>query len=256
MISQPRWLHNYELKPDLWIYKPTEETIQLGTEIKDAVTNKWSTPFYYFHLQQGGHIAALKYHQEDKFFVHLDIEKFFNTINRSRLTRSLKLLFDYRTARDYTLASAVKHPSKSPIEYILPYGFVQSPILASLCLRYSTLGNKIDETSRAGTLRISVYMDDIVISGNDEAVLEQSKEEVKQAASKAGFKLNPDKEQGPSTKITVFNVDLTSTHLAIEKTRYRELKDDYQHAENPMVSHGIATYVSTVNMKQCKALDL
>ena len=256
MTSTPKWAHKYEIKPDLWIYKPTQETIDLGTKIKDEVNNKWSIPFYYFHLQQGGHIAALRYHQENKFFAHLDIERFFNTINRSRLTRSLKLLFDYRKARDYTLASTVKHPSKSPIEYILPYGFVQSPILASLCLRCSTLGKKIDEILIVGMVRISVFMDDIVMSSNDETVLMQAKEKVKQAANKAGFKLNQYKEQCPSANITVFNINLTSTHLAIEKTRYKELKNNYQHSVNPMVSRGIATYVSTVNMRQCKALDL
>lgn len=255
MISLPRWFHKYELKPDLWIYVPTEETIKIGTKIKNAVNDNWSIPFYYFHLQQGGHVAALKYHKNDTYFVHLDIEKFFNTINRSRLTRSLKLHFDYRTARDYTLTSAVKHPSKTPATYILPYGFVQSPILASLCLRNSTLGNKIDEVSRSISQRISIYMDDIIISGNDKSSLTETKNSIKAAAVRSGFKFNQSKEQGPATRITVFNVNLASTHLAIEKQRYNELKANYLEAENPNVSHGIATYVSTVNKKQLAALD-
>jgi hypothetical protein len=255
MDSQPRWIHKYEFKPDRWIFIPTEETIKVGTEIKNAVTTKWPTPSYYFHLRQGGHVAALRHHQADKYFACLDIEKFFNSINRSRLTRSLKQLFDYKTARDYTLLSAVRHPKITPKRYVLPYGFVQSPVLASLCLRYSTLGNKIDQISRAGAQRISIYMDDIIISGNVESDLQHSMDEIKQAAVKSKFQLNSKKEQGPSTKITVFNVDMTSAYLAIEKRRYLELRCNYQSTTNQNVRHGIGTYVSTINKKQCTVLD-
>ncbi len=136
-LPYPIWSHKYELKSGLWIFQPTESCVERGKEIKKAIERKWTPPCYFFHLLPGGHVAALYAHQPNQFFVHLDISKFFNSINRSRVTRSLKHFFNYSTSRAYTLDSTVKHPNKSTLTYMLPYGFVQSPILASLALRYS-----------------------------------------------------------------------------------------------------------------------
>lgn len=254
MHSSPRWIQKYELKPDLWIFNPTKESIAQGKEIKDAVQERWTLPSNYFHLLPGGHLAALNVHKADKFFVHLDIAKFFNSINRSRVTRSLKELFDYETSRKYTLISTVKHPAKSPAVYMLPYGFVQSPILASLCLRYSTLGRKIDNLSRATSIQVSVYMDDIIISGNDSDHLGKIAEEVKESADRSGFTLNTAKEEGPSATITVFNIKLTNASLEIKPTRYEEFKDRYNSTKNPRIKRGIETYITSVNTSQLAGL--
>lgn len=44
--------------------------------------------------------------------------------------------------------------------YILPFGFVQLPIISSLCLFNSSLGNYLHNSG----INVSVYMDDIIIS--------------------------------------------------------------------------------------------
>jgi hypothetical protein len=255
MISYPRWRHKYKLKSDVWIFEPTEETIRIGNEIKNAVQEKWSIPYNYYHLNLGGHVAALNLHKSDTTFVHLDISKFFNTINKSRITRSLKTLFDYPTSRKYALLSTVKLPDKSPTIFILPYGFVQSPILASLCLRQSTLGIKIENLSKSSRVRISVYMDDIVISGNDSSFLQTVVSEMKSAADRSGFFLNPEKEEGPAPEITAFNIKLTNSDTVITCERYEELWRNYNGTSNKHVKRGIATYVSTVNSSQLSGLD-
>jgi len=253
MHSYPRWHHKYKLKHDVWVFEPTEETIQIGNEIKNAVQDKWIVPDNYYHLNLGGHVAALNLHKTDTVFVHLDIKKFFNTINKSRITRSLKYLFDYPTSRNYALLSTVKHPDKSPTIFILPYGFVQSPILASLCLRQSALGIKIENLSKSSLIRISVYMDDIIISGSDESYISVLVSELKLAAEKSGFILH--KEEGPAQEITAFNIRLSNNKTVIIDSRYKELWDDYNGTTNNNVKHGIATYVSTVNNIQSVGLD-
>ncbi len=255
MFSYPRWRHKYQLKPGVWIFEPTEESIRIGKEIKNAVQEKWTIPQNYYHLRQGGHIAALKLHKSDTCFAHLDISKFFNTINRSRLTRSLKLFFDYSTSRNYSLLSTVKLPDQLPIMYILPYGFVQSPILASLCLRQSALGRKIENLSNSEFVRTSVYMDDIIISGADNERLEAVVTEIKTAANKSAFTLNTKKEEGPASAITAFNIIVTTNKTSIIPKRYNELRNNYNLTKNRHVKHGIATYVSTVNSKQLVKLD-
>ena len=253
MHSYPRWHHKYELKPGVWVFEPTEKTVLIGNEIKGAVQNKWIIPYNYYHLNLGGHVAALNLHKSDTVFVHLDIKKFFNTINKSRITRSLKSLFDYPTSRKYALLSTVKHPDKSPVTFILPYGFVQSPILASLCLRQSALGIKIDNLSKSSLVRISVYMDDIIISGKDENLLSVLVSELKQSAGKSGFILH--KEEGPARTITAFNINLSNNNTAITYDRYKKLWYDYHGSKNNNVKRGIATYISTVNVKQLVGLD-
>lgn len=253
MHSYPRWRHKYELKTDVWVFEPTEETILIGNKIKNAVQNAWVIPNNYYHFNLGGHVAALNLHKSDKIFVHLDIKKFFNSINKSRITRSLKTLFDYSTSRKYALQSTVKHPKKLPTTYILPYGFVQSPILASLCLRQSALGIKINNISKFSLVRISVYMDDIIISGNDENLLLNVVSELKYAAAKSNFKLH--KEEGPSLNITAFNINLSFNSTFITHDRYKELWCDYNKTTNNNVKHGIATYVSTVNSNQLDGLE-
>lgn len=253
-LPYPIWSHKYELKPGLWIFKPTESCETRGKEIKRALEEKWTPPCYFFHLLPGGHVAALYTHQPNQFFVHLDISKFFNSINRSRVTRSLKHFFNYRTSRAYTLDSTVRHPNKSTPTYMLPYGFVQSPILASLSLRYSTLGIKLDKLSKAPHIQLSVYMDDIIISGNSLSNLKNIIDEVKESADRSGFKLNDAKEEGPAPTITAFNINLSTSKLNIEASRFREFQQHYRSTSNPRVQKGIKTYITSVNTDQLKNL--
>ncbi|WP_257292862.1 hypothetical protein [Endozoicomonas sp. ONNA1] len=99
----------------------------------------------------------MRSHTSGQFFVHLDIRQFFSSINRSRITRSLKPRIGYERAREIAIASTVPAPNTDGSAYILPYGFVQSPILASICLRYSKLGTVLHELSKAKKRR-SVFM--------------------------------------------------------------------------------------------------
>ncbi len=184
-------------------------------------------------------------------FVHLDIRDFFGTINKSRITRCLKGLFSYADAREIANVSTVIHPDKKRL--ILPFGFVQSPILASLCLAKSALGGCIRALPKkyAG-LVTTVYVDDIILSCDDEAKLQQATGELKQCASKSGFELNSEKEEGPAPKITAFNIELSSLSLVIEGARYAKFLTAFAESHSQSKREGIRSYVNSVSPKQAE----
>lgn len=249
MPSNPKWISKFQIKPNSWVFVPTEESVKYGNEIKLSIENRWSVPDNYFHLKEGGHVQALRSHIKNQFFIHLDIRDFYGCVNRSRVTRCLKEFFGYTVARDIAVASTVKLPESSATKYILPFGFVQSPIIASLCLYKSGLNKYLSNLRKQV---VSVYMDDIIISGNDIELLQKILEEVKIEAHKSRFTLNPDKEEGPSKKITAFNIELSQGMLTISDGRFIHFCDAYNLSESENQRKGIVGYVSSVNPDQAK----
>lgn len=114
-----KWLHKFERKPGRWVFAPTSETKMLGLKIKAQIEEVWTAPDYFFHLQAGGHIGALKTHHGRSSFLRLDIEDFFGSVNRSRVTRCLTPYFGYAKAREMAVESTVQHPTEKG-RYVLP----------------------------------------------------------------------------------------------------------------------------------------
>lgn len=224
---------------------PSHISINKGKSIKSAIENKWKAPDYYFHLRKGGHVEAIKSHLNNSSFVHLDIENFFGSINKSRVTRCLKEFFPYNLAREMTNESTVKHPQNK--NYILPFGFVQSPIIASLCLDKSALGTYLKNLSKRTDIIVSVYVDDIIISAKNQSDLTDILKYIKLTADRAGFHLNEKKEEGPSIKITAFNIDLSEGSVLITTERMLQLKESFELSESEHKKNGILGYVKSVN---------
>lgn len=244
-----KWNNKFELRPGRWVFEPSEECRVVGNNVKSAVRKAWLAPDYYFHLRAGGHVEALRVHQSQSYFARFDIENFFGQINRSRITRCLKDFFSYRDARLMATDSTVRHPTE-PGKWILPYGFVQSPILASLALSKSHLGSKLDKIHRNGDFRVSVYVDDIIISSNSLDMLESLKPRLIDAAIKSGLRFCLDKLQGPSRKIESFNIELDHGGLAITSSRMSKFIAAYELTENQHERSGIFHYVRKVNKSQ------
>jgi hypothetical protein len=142
---------------------PSDEGRKIGQELKRKVERRFSPPSFYYHLRDGGHVAAIHAHRSKKYFARVDIENFFYSISRNRVARALRQL-DLAGSERYAKWSTVKNPYSNP-SYSLPYGFIQSPILASIVLAQSPLGACLTEI--AERVLVSVYMDDIAISGNN-----------------------------------------------------------------------------------------
>jgi len=167
MHMTSRWTHKFELKPNSWVFVPSEFSVQEGQNIKEQIENKWQPSAAYYHLKAGGHVAALKSHIKNTYFLRLDIENFFGSINRSRITRTLKPYFGYETAREIAINSTVVIPDSSPKKYMLPFGFIQSPILASICLEKSSLGKFCNTLLGKSGVTVTIYMENEFLSAYD-----------------------------------------------------------------------------------------
>lgn len=251
---KPAWSSKFELKPGTWVFVPTEESIVAGRELKFELEKKWRSPDFFFHMRAGGHVKALQAHLTNSSFARLDIRNFFGSISKTRVTRCLKSVFPYSKAREKANISTVLHPSSG--KSILPFGFVQSPILASLCLHQSALGQHLQKLSREKEIVVSVYVDDIILSSNDERLLVDALTEIKSRAARSGFILNSEKESGPGPQVTAFNIDLSNAVMTIEPLRWAKFVESFRDANNDNVRDGIQTYVASINSAHTAALNL
>ena len=181
-------------------------------------------------------------------FIHLDIQNFFGSINRTRITRCLKNLFGYDRAREIANASTVSHPETK--NHILPFGFIQSPIIASICLRESALGRYLEELHRMKGVTVSVYVDDLIISTKDESISKAILDKVSAKATRANFTLNAKKQEGPSAHITAFNILLSENSLSIEESRLNKFIDAYLATDSVNKQRGILGYINSINSDQ------
>jgi len=228
---------------------PTEESRAEGKAIKAAVEDKWKPPTYFYHLRAGGHVASIRSHVNNTYFLRLDIQDFFGSVTRSRVTRCLKKMFGYEKARQMANDSTVKHPTdKSRV--MLPYGFVQSPTLASLALFDSRLGGYLEQLEKRKHVVVSVYMDDIIISTNKKPHLADIHKELVAASAKSRFDFHPDKTEGPAIKITAFNIELGSGDIQVTSGRLQEFYDAFNKTSSLLKKNGITGYVSSVNPAQ------
>lgn len=245
------WKTPFELKPGRWAFPPTDDGRLVGREIKDAVAGRWKAPQFYYHLQPGGHVAAVRAHDGHAHLARLDIENFFGSIGLSRVTRSLKKRFDYDTARKWAKASCVRHPKTG--EFMVPFGGIQSPILASMYLHDSTLGTVLRRLSRDHDLAVSVYVDDIIVSSNDSAKCADAVKQIEGAAAKAGLTLSAAKKQGPATKIEAFNIEIAMAGLSITNDRMLSFESTMKLGD-AATRDAIVGYVHGINTTQAAAL--
>lgn len=222
------------------IYVPTDYSIRLGREVKRLVEATVEFPIYYYHLRAGGHVAALHSHRGFKYFSKIDIKDFFYSIHRNRVARTLK---DIGLSRSnfYAKWSCVKVDNYNP-HYRLPYGFVQSSILASLVLNKSAVGNFLAKAAQH--VNIAVYVDDISLAGDDLFKLNQFYCELRETINDAGFTLNQDKCVCPTNEIQIFNCQLRNQYSSVTDER----KNKFYLADRPVNSvKGFTQYCEIVS---------
>lgn len=250
----PKWSSKFELKPGRWVFVPTPEAVATGKKVKRAIEKCWRPPSYYFHLRAGGHVEALRSHLGHDVFLHIDIQDFFGSISRTRVTRCLKDKFGYNTARTYANASTVPDPAVEK-RAIIPFGFVQSQILAAVCLAESALGIYLEKLNRNPSVALTVYVDDIIVSTSDAALLDQVLQEIEGAAAKSRFVLNASKQEGPAAAITGFNIVLTKGSMSVNAERYKRFEEALAEATSEHQRRGITSYVASVNVAQGLAIS-
>jgi len=247
MTYEAKWINKFLLKPKRWVFIPSRQSKITGKNICRLLRKYWNPPEYFYHLRNGGHVEAMRAHKQNQYFSRLDIDNFFGSITRSRITRSLKKFVSYKTAWVIAHESTVKDPDYIGIRFMLPFGFIQSPLLASICLDQSFLGEFLKFLHKNSQLTISVYMDDLVISSNDRDLLLSISADLKSAIIKSHWASNEQKEDICKQIITVFNIEISHQCTRISDPRMQEFKNSYGHAATSNSRSGIINYIRSVN---------
>ncbi|CDZ57164.1 reverse transcriptase domain-containing protein [Neorhizobium galegae] len=199
-------------------FKPSAISRKIGADIKAQIEDAYKFDTFVYHMRQGGHVAAIHSHRVNSIFCRLDIERFFYGIGRNRVMIALRSIGLAR-AEHYAKWSTVKNPYEQP-SYALPYGFVQSPIIATLVLMTSSVGEYL--RALPDGITASVYMDDVVLSGNETDKLELAFNGLLANLPQAGFQINAAKLRMPSASMDVFNCDLTIGGTTVREERKAE----------------------------------
>ena len=78
-----------------WIYVPNERCVRKGNRLLDFFSKRVDFPPYYYHYTSGGHVAALHAHLQNRLFFKIDIQNFYYSIARMRVTRAMRS-WDFR----------------------------------------------------------------------------------------------------------------------------------------------------------------
>lgn len=212
-------LENYQFKyrsRGKFIYVPNGRCVRKGERIIKFLSKRVDFPEYFYHYRLGGHVAALHALLSNALFFKIDIQNFFYSIARMRVTRALRH-WGYQGAGTFAKWSCVANPGSGP-PFVLPIGFVQSPLLASLVLMRSPVAQAIERAMANGVV-ISVYLDDFLGSHNDLGTLTAAYDDIRQTCAVALLIPNPNKLVPPQAAITAFNCDLTQGAANVQAAR-------------------------------------
>uniref|UniRef100_A0A183CN43 Reverse transcriptase domain-containing protein n=1 Tax=Globodera pallida TaxID=36090 RepID=A0A183CN43_GLOPA len=244
--------HRFTLPNGVTVCIPSEKGRERGKEIAQDVADRWSPKGNYFHQLEGGHIAAARRHHASTVIAKLDLAKFYHQVGRSKVHRALKLIG--MTQKDAWEAACDSTVERDPglRNFSLPFGYVQSPILASIVLDYSALGTAIAQLNTGGCL-VSAYVDDIIVSADDADTVNNAVDQLRAAAGVSGFAINEKKSEGPAADITAFNIHLGNGRMEITAKRMGEFEAATRDAYPERIM-GILNYVNSVNAGQMEAL--
>lgn len=231
--------YNYWLPRGKPVYVPTLAGRKVASELRTVLDEAFVPDAFFYHLRKGGHIDALHAHRAKRYFARVDIANFFYSVGHNQVARELQRL---RLARGEHFAkwSTVKNPFEQP-SYSLPYGFVQSPILATLVLAKSAVGDYLREID--GKVVVTVFMDDIAISGNNKQVIERAYKKIRRELAEAHFPINERKSIGPSRTIELFNCHVEHMSTLVTEARRAEF---YQEERSDLSREAFERYCAAV----------
>ncbi|WP_374944117.1 reverse transcriptase domain-containing protein [Sphingomonas sp.] len=211
-------------------FAPSDLGRKIGEDIKAQVEDAHKFDPFVYHLKNGGHVAALHSHRHHQLFARVDIRRFFYGIARSRVQRAISEIGILRS-RHYAKWSCVKNRYGEP-SYALPYGFVQSPILATLVLMQSAVGAFLRKISADPAMQVSVYMDDIAISSDDADKLRAAFDGLLASLAEAHFEISEDKVREPGPAMDLFNCNLSFGHTEVRQERVDKFLSEQRSQES------------------------
>lgn len=228
-----------------FIFAPNDDCDRRAKQLIRFIEARVDFPPCFYHYRRGGHVAALHRHLENRYFFKIDIRNFFYSISRNRIAAALHRI-DYPYARTFAKWSSVRNPYPVGPRYVLPIGFRQSPILASLCLMRSPVMDVVKWAEEEGTF-VSIYLDDLVCSGPDKASLETMYELFLTAFEEANLSPHPGKLVSPTSELKVFNCDLREGVASVTPERVAEFFREARSAQAILAFEGYCDRVSERN---------
>jgi hypothetical protein len=244
------YLHKFKNDRGMNIFVPSPTGRLQGEKIIRVVLKRWTPPRHFFHFQKGGHVAASLIQLSSTAFARLDIKAFFDAVTRTKVHRALRRIgISQRDALAIAMCSTVRKPGAK--QFSLPFGYVQSPVLASVVLDSSALGAAL--RAAEANISLAVYVDDILMSAGTEAQLAPHVAALDTAARLSGFELHPYKRQFGSI-VEAFNLQITNKSACVTDERMAE----WLHAERSpsnLREWAIVRYVRGINPAQADVLE-
>lgn len=212
------YTHKYK-KRGKWIFEPNDDCERRSVRILDFF-ERIKFPDYFYHYQSGGHVVALHEHLKNDCFFKIDIQNFFYSIARNRVTRAFRA-YGLKGAPTFAKWSCVRSPYPAGPRYVVPIGFRQSPLVASLVLMQSPVAAAI-EKARSNGIVVSVYLDDFIGSHSDEAALTEAYNDILTACEEANLLPNAGKLTAPAKTIIAFNCNVTKGKASVTEERIAE----------------------------------
>ncbi|MET4841919.1 reverse transcriptase domain-containing protein [Bradyrhizobium japonicum] len=209
---------NYQLKYETrgrHVFVPTDECRAYGERLLNECLQHVDLPDYHFHYTPGGHVAALHRHIQNQFFFRIDVRRFFYSISRNRVAAALRH-FGIPDPRGRAKWSCVANPYGPG--YVLPIGFVQSPMLASMVVLRSPITAAINNARDRGAF-VSMYFDDFIGSASNLTLLREVYDRFLYACEQAALPINDAKVVEPGPSAIAFNCDLREGFSAVTDER-------------------------------------
>lgn len=246
---ESRWV-----KPgDKVVFVPDATTRAYGRILAGKIHKLWQPPGFYTHFAPGGYLPQLHEFARYHYFAKIDLSSFFPSLQKNRIARNLyRVLGSYKEAWGAAGMSCVPHLGR----LILPVGFVQSPIIATLCLANSRVGSTMRDIANGQRVRIQCYFDDIVLCSNSSYQLNRAFSEICTSIEDSGLALNSNKTKNARHQITVFNIECSYAKLRVTQARLALFAEQMAGTTDPAVRSGIVDYVNSVNLVQGRELTL
>lgn len=231
-----------------YAFEQTDEALEAALPHIIRIERAWRAPHYFYHFRRGGHVAAIRRHLSNQWFGKLDLRRFFEQVTRNRIIKRLTAIgYCLKDAESFAILSTVN--TRGDGKFVLPFGFVQSPLLASLDMDKSEFGRALAQLRKADKT-VTVYVDDVIVSDACEAGVNEALDELRTAAALTHYQINEEKSQAARQTVTAFNIDLTNGDIAVNAKRLAEFETNIMKAGYSIRSDAILAYIKSVNPSQ------
>jgi hypothetical protein len=243
MVQNSKW--HWKRANGKILYAANDGADRRGDLIIEFCEREVNFPLCFYHYRKGGHVVALHGHLKNTIFFKIDIQNFFYSISRNRVAAALHQS-GFPWARSFAKWSSVRNPYPTGPRYCLPIGFKQSPALASLVLMHSPIMAMVEAAEGAGAF-VSIYLDDLIVSANDEAVLQELFAGFLKAFEEANLAPNPAKVVSPTGEIIVFNCELRHGFARVTEERIAKYLEEDRSAASLLSFDAYCAKISEAN---------